>query len=92
MIRKATSSFVRTLAGAPATPRTIRFLIAAIAVHLRPVGGASTTSGCAIGWLGYGLRVAGDAAESTISHLPLIFCTSWSTPTVATTFAVFGSM
>ena len=44
-------------------------------------GGASATSGCAIGPPGYGPSLGFDATEFTISHLPLIFCTSWSTPT-----------
>ncbi len=44
MTRKATSSFVRTFAGAPATVRTSRFSIPTSAAHLPEVGGASNAS------------------------------------------------
>ena len=76
MTRNATSSFARTFAGAPATVRTRRFCIPASAARLRLVaGGASNTSGRAIGSSCYGLSTAGDAAEFVISHVPSIFCT-----------------
>ena len=40
----------------------------------------------------YARNVAGAPAESTISHVPLIFCSVWSTPATAITFPVLGSM
>ena len=92
MIRNATSSFVRTFAGTPATARTTRLSMPASAVHLLGADGASSASGRAMGLLDYGLSTAFDPAESTISHLPLIFCTLWLTETTFTTLAVFGSM
>ncbi len=76
MIRNATSNFVRTVTGRRATARASRFSVPASATPLLRAGSASATSGCAIDCLGYGLRLGFETTESTISHFPLIFCTS----------------
>ena len=92
MIRNAVSSFVRTVAGKPATARTSRLSRALKRRPLRVTGGASSASGCAMGSSGYGLNTAFAPAELTISHLPLIFCTWWLTATTLTTLAEWMSM
>ena len=82
---------VRTFAGTRATARTSRFSMPTSAAHLLGAGGARALQAAPWPPSATGSdRV--HPAESTISHLPLIFCTLWLTPTTFTTFAVFGSM
>ena len=90
--RNATSSFVRTFAGARATARTSRFFVRAERRPPSPGGRRLEHLGLRHRLPGYGLSVAVDAAESTISHLPLIFWTCGRRRRTRPPSCVFGSM